>query len=154
MQYCHEKFIVYRDLKAENLPLGDEMNIKIADFVFSKRFTFGNQLNPFCGSLPYASPELFQGQRQAALLRDVWILTHPIHTAQQVPTFWWTEFQEAAGTNCNRKYCIPFYLSMGYESLLKKMYHSQSQQERHFRESHERSMNELGSWKWGTKALH
>lgn len=49
-------------LQAENLLLDSEMNIKIADFGFSNEFTPGNKLDTFCGSPPYAAPELFQGK--------------------------------------------------------------------------------------------
>jgi serine/threonine protein kinase len=54
-------FILSVVLQAENLLLDSEMNIKIADFGFSNEFTPGNKLDTFCGSPPYAAPELFQG---------------------------------------------------------------------------------------------
>lgn len=62
VQYCHQKRIIHRDLKAENLLLDGEMNIKIADFGFSNEFVPGQKLDTFCGSPPYAAPELFQGK--------------------------------------------------------------------------------------------
>ena len=64
VQYCHQKKIIHRDLKAENLLLDSEMNIKIADFGFSNEFIPGNKLDTFCGSPPYAAPELFQGEER------------------------------------------------------------------------------------------
>ena len=51
-------------MQAENLLLDADLNIKIADFGFSNEFTFGNKLDTFCGSPPYAAPELFQGMFQ------------------------------------------------------------------------------------------
>lgn len=53
---------VYFHFQAENLLLDADMNIKIADFGFSNEFVPGNKLDTFCGSPPYAAPELFQGK--------------------------------------------------------------------------------------------
>ena len=60
VQYCHQKKIVHRDLKAENLLLDAQMNVKIADFGFSNEFSADKKLDTFCGSPPYAAPELFE----------------------------------------------------------------------------------------------
>lgn len=68
VQYCHQKKIIHRDLKAENLLLDSEMNIKIADFGFSNEFIPGNKLDTFCGSPPYAAPELFQASFEIGMI--------------------------------------------------------------------------------------
>ncbi|XP_062391965.1 MAP/microtubule affinity-regulating kinase 3, partial [Sardina pilchardus] len=74
VQYCHQKCIVHRDLKAENLLLDADMNIKIADFGFSNKFTMGSKLDTFCGSPPYAAPELFRDEHYMGACVDVWAL--------------------------------------------------------------------------------
>lgn len=71
--YCHSKNIVHRDLKAENLLLDAQMNIKLADFGFSNHFTDGELLSTWCGSPPYAAPELFEGREYDGPKADVWV---------------------------------------------------------------------------------
>ncbi|XP_067421373.1 serine/threonine-protein kinase SIK2 isoform X1 [Emydura macquarii macquarii] len=72
VEYCHSRKIVHRDLKAENLLLDNNMNIKIADFGFGNFYKSDEPLTTWCGSPPYAAPEVFEGQQYEGPQLDIW----------------------------------------------------------------------------------
>lgn len=75
IDYLHKNNIVHRDLKAENLLLSKNGKVvKLADFGFSNYFEKNSLLSTWCGSPPYAAPELFEGRHYNGPKADIWSL--------------------------------------------------------------------------------
>ncbi|XP_003724832.1 serine/threonine-protein kinase SIK2 [Strongylocentrotus purpuratus] len=122
VEYCHKRHVVHRDLKAENLLLDGNMNIKIADFGFSNFFVPGEHLATWCGSPPYAAPEVFEGQKYDGPQLDIWSLGVVLYVlvcgalpfdANTLPQL---KERVLAG-----KFRIPFFMSQECEHLIRHM---------------------------------
>ncbi|KAI8366003.1 kinase-like domain-containing protein [Radiomyces spectabilis] len=75
VHYMHEKKIVHRDLKLENLLLDKDLNIIVSDFGFANQLSHNDDLLiTSCGSPCYAAPELVvnDGSLYSGFPVDVW----------------------------------------------------------------------------------
>uniref|UniRef100_A0A671T321 non-specific serine/threonine protein kinase n=1 Tax=Sinocyclocheilus anshuiensis TaxID=1608454 RepID=A0A671T321_9TELE len=120
--FCHCRNIVHRDLKAENLLLDHNLNIKIADFGFSNLFSRGQLLKTWCGSPPYAAPELFEGKEYDGPKVDIWSLGVVLYVlvCGALP-FDGSTLQNLRARVLSGKFRIPFFMSTDCEYLIRHM---------------------------------
>lgn len=61
LNYMHERKIVHRDLKLENILIDDNLNLKVADFGFACYKSI-DSLKSYRGTMTYMAPEIKEGK--------------------------------------------------------------------------------------------
>ena len=74
VSFLHGNFVCHRDIKAENIVMSSNKDVKIIDFGFSRKFKISEMLQSSCGSLFYASPEIVEGKSYSPVSVDLWSL--------------------------------------------------------------------------------
>ncbi|XP_023373893.1 serine/threonine-protein kinase SIK1 [Otolemur garnettii] len=122
VEYCHSHHIVHRDLKTENLLLDVNMDIKLADFGFGNFYKPGEPLSTWCGSPPYAAPEVFEGKEYEGPQLDVWSLGVVLYVlvCGSLP-FDGPNLPTLRQRVLEGRFRIPFFMSQDCETLIRRM---------------------------------
>lgn len=77
LEYCHNRRIANRNIKAENIMLtehGTVVDVKLADFGMAKRVLYPNALSTQCGTEGYVAPEILEHRPEYDVHCDMWSL--------------------------------------------------------------------------------
>lgn len=60
LKHLHERSIVFRDIKPENILIDEHGHLRLVDFGLAKRIN--HRSYSFCGSLDYMAPEMLRDE--------------------------------------------------------------------------------------------
>ncbi|CAO2603832.1 MAP/microtubule affinity-regulating kinase 3 [Lemmus lemmus] len=74
VHFLHERRIAHRDIKLENILLGEGGKVKLCDFGLATQLVEGQMLQELWGSMPYWAPEILARKRYDGMAGDMWSL--------------------------------------------------------------------------------
>lgn len=72
MEYFQKIQICHRNIKAANILVQKDLNIKLIDFALSKQLSLGQPVKGYCGSDAYMTDDMKSGNEYDAYKSDVW----------------------------------------------------------------------------------
>lgn len=72
VRYIHQRSVLHRDIKLDNILLTSEGEVKICDFGVSKVIQPGQVMNEQCGTPAYIAPEVFESNGYQGFASDIW----------------------------------------------------------------------------------
>ncbi|EYB99318.1 hypothetical protein Y032_0123g1141 [Ancylostoma ceylanicum] len=123
VSHMHKKNLVHRDIKAENIMFAAPGVVKLVDFGFSCMVpSASEQLTTFCGSPPYAAPELFRDQSYNGAKVDIWALGVLLHfMLVGVTPFRGESVPELKTAILHGSFTLPMYLEHSSRMLIEGM---------------------------------
>lgn len=98
------------------------MNIKLVDFGFANYFDYNRTLKTFCGSPPYAAPEIFMGKKYYGPEIDIWSLGVILYVLVSASLPFDSEnLQLIKQKVITSKYRVPYFMSQDCEDLISKI---------------------------------
>jgi len=72
LEYCHSRSVAHRDIKLENILLGENKQLKLIDFGFSTSHSLEMKTRIFCGTPSYMAPEIVTRKDYTGPPADIW----------------------------------------------------------------------------------
>mmetsp|Transcript_13186 Transcript_13186/g.11268 ORF Transcript_13186/g.11268 Transcript_13186/m.11268 type:complete len:324 (+) Transcript_13186:505-1476(+) len=119
IEALHEKNIVYRDLKPENLLVDKDGHLVLTDFGLAKKLKRDELTDSFCGSVAYLAPEVVRrsGHNHMVDWYTVGVLIYEMLVG--LPPYFSKNRDEFLYNIANERYKLPKNISEDGQSLLK-----------------------------------